>query len=107
MKIRGTNEIQVRVSPNVAKQVMSVADELSQLGVKVHTVQRQIHFKLLSETVNAVNTIWLAYSILKEGRNKWPSIRKLLVSAGLSNREIITLNLSQYTRKKSVNTKKR
>jgi len=107
MRIRGTNEIRVRVSPNVAKKVMSVGDELSQLGVKVHTVHSQVQYRGLSDVLDAVKTTWLVYSIVKEARNNWPNIRKILVNAGLSNHEIITLNLSQYTRKKSVKTKKR
>jgi hypothetical protein len=107
VRIRGVNEIRVRVSPNLAKKVMSVGDELSQSGVTVHTAQSQVQYRRLSDVVDAVKTTWLVYSILKEARNNWPAIRKILVSAGLSNHEIITLNLSQYTRKKSVKTKKR
>jgi hypothetical protein len=107
MRIRGTNEIRVRVSPNLAKKVMSVDDELSQLGVKLYTAQSWVNFKGVSDVLDAVKTTWLVYSILKEARNNWPAIRRILVSAGLSNHEIITLNLSQYTRKKSVKSKKR
>jgi hypothetical protein len=106
MRIRGMNDIRVRVSPNVAKKVMSVGDELYQAGVKVHTVQSQVKYKGLTEVVDAVKTAWVVYGILKEGRKNWPAIRKVLVNAGLSNSEIITLNLSQHTRKKRGKKKK-
>jgi hypothetical protein len=96
-------QVRVRVSPKVAKKVMSVDVELAHLGVEVH----RLHIKFRSEVVEAVKTAWLIYSILKEAKNKWPAIRKILVDAGLSNYEITTLNLSQYTRKKPVKTKKR
>jgi hypothetical protein len=98
------NEVRVRVSPNVANKVMSVGDELSQLGVKVRTVH--VKYKAVREVVEAVKTAWLMYSIFKEAKNNWPAIRKVLVEAGLSNREIITLNLSQHTRKKPGKKKK-
>ena len=98
------NRFLIRVTPKVAKKVWSVDDELAQLGVRVHKVH--VACKAVG-VVDAVKTAWLAYSIFKEARNQWPTIRKVLVNARLSNSEIITLGLSQYTRKKPARTKKR
>jgi hypothetical protein len=96
-------QVRVRVSPTVAKKVLSVDSELAQLGVEVE----KLRIKFKSGIVEAVKTAWLLYSILKEARNNWPAIRKVLVNAGLSNYEIITLNLSQHTRKKPSKKKKK
>jgi len=104
IKLAGMNRVLVQVTPNVAKTVLSVDDELAQLGIQVHKVKVACK---VAGVVDAVKTAWLAYSILKEAKNQWPAIRKVLVNAGLSNSEIITLGLSQYTRKKPARTKKR
>ena len=104
IKFAGKNLVFVQVSPNVAERVLSVDDELAQLGVKVE--EAQVRCKAVG-VVDAIKTAWLAYSILKEAKSQWPAIRKVLVNAGLSNSEIITLGLSQYTKKKPVKKKKR
>ena len=96
-------QVRVRVSRKVAKKVMSIDRELAQLGVEVD----KLHIKFKSGVVEVIRSVWLLYSIAKEAVGRWPAIRKILVDAGLSNYEITTLNLSQYTRKKSVKTKKR
>jgi hypothetical protein len=106
-------EVYVQVAPNVAEKYLSVTDELAQLGVKVVGVKVGDEEVLPEELLpvgaflDAVKTTWLAYSILKEAKNQWPAIRKVLVNAGLSNSEIITLGLSQYTRKKPHKKKQR
>lgn len=104
MKLAGKNLVLVQVTPNVAKKVLSVDDELAQLGVQVN--KAKVAGKAVG-VVDAVRTAWLAYSILKEAKNQWPTIRKVLVNACLSNSEIITLGLSQHTRKKPTRAKKR
>jgi hypothetical protein len=98
------DRVMVEVAPNVAKTMLSIDGELAQLGVRVHKVQ--VAHKAAG-VVNAIKTAWVAYSILKEARNQWPTIRKILVNAGLSNSEIITLGLSQYTKKKPAKKKKK
>ena len=89
-------EKMVFVTPKVAKKVMKVHDQLYELGVTVE--YGRVAYKS-SGLLEAVKTAWLFYSIAKEANGSWPSIRKLLESAGLSRYEITTLNLSQYTRK--------
>jgi hypothetical protein len=94
----------VRVSPKVAKQVMSAHRDLSRLGVEFHrgSVKRR-SWNLFA----VIGDAWLIYSILKEARGNWSAIREVLVDVGLSRYEITTLKLSQYTRKKPVKKKKR
>ena len=94
--------VRVRVSPTVARKVMLAQRELAKLGVEVE----RLRIKAKGDLVGTVRNAWLLYSILKEARNNWPAIRKALAKFGLSNYEITTLNLSQYTRKKPSKKKK-
>jgi hypothetical protein len=102
-RILGMKPIKGRVSPKVAKKVMSVNSELADLGVEVE--RHRVKFK--SDVVGMIRNVWLLYTIAKEAVGRWPQIRKVLVKAGLTPYEITTLNLSQSTKKKSVEKKKK
>jgi len=88
----------VRVTPNVAKKVLSVKHDLAQLGVEVHQVD--VAYEFIKEAVEVAGRAWLAYSIMKEAMNQWPKIREVLRSAGLSDSQIITLDLAKHTMSK-------
>jgi hypothetical protein len=97
-------EAQVRVSPKVARKVMSVERQLAQLGVEVDRGHRKAKS---AQAFEMVKTAWLLYSIAKEAVGRWPAIREILKKAGLSRYEITTLNLSPYTRKRPAKAKKK
>lgn len=96
-------KVRVRVSPKVAKKVMSAHGELRKLGVEVDRLS--VKYKG-GEVFEVIKNAWLLYSIAKEALGNWPKIIKVLTKVGLSRYEITTLNLSQYTRKKPVKKKK-
>lgn len=106
------NEYMIRVPAKVADKVLAVEDGLNELGVKVGRVNFAAKGGHISLWIDGVKNAWLLYSIAKEAIGKWPAIQEMLKNAGLSDDEIITLDLSKYTnekkkRKKSKKSKKK
>ncbi len=92
----------VHVSLKVGRKVEKVEDELAALGVAVEFHER--HRPRVKRRNggglpwSALEHAYLVWSIAKTAIGAWPKIRKVLVGAGLSRNEIITLGLSNYTR---------
>jgi hypothetical protein len=86
------------VDSEVAKKVLSVNRKLDRLGL--HVGQAQVSFKTIKDAFDVARNAWLVYSMGKEIKSKWPKIREVLESAGLSDTEIISLDLSKKLKKK-------
>jgi serine/threonine protein kinase len=92
-------------------QVLKVEQELSEQGVDVRATV--VHRKKFAggpsfrEAWEVLGHVWLAFNVYKTAVGAWPKIRKILVTAGLKNDEIITLGLSKITRQTKKRTRRK
>ena len=99
----------VRVGRQIQRKLLKVEDGLTGLGVHIHFEQTTPKPKAighLDQVLNTARDIWLVYSIGKEAIGKFPTIREVLASAGLTRAEIITLGLSETTKTPKKNSSK-
>jgi hypothetical protein len=91
----------VKIGKKIQNKLVKIKDELGALDIDIEFQERRSKLKAAAGIAQAfayASDIWLLYSVGKEAIGNWPSIRKLLVSAGLTRGEIITLGLSKMTK---------
>ena len=95
------SQFSVKVSRRVARRVVGAGDELTDYGVGVRALLgRTAKCRGCGSVWDTINHVWLVFNVATLAYNNWPTIRKILVNAGLTKNEIITLGLSKHIRTK-------
>lgn len=109
----------VRVPRRLRNKVLKAEQELAEQGVDVtvdeddwkhgHRKARVARSGRFTATVTweVLGHVWLVFSIFRAAVGAWPRIRKILVNAGLTDDEIMTLGLSRITRPPKKKSQKR
>jgi hypothetical protein len=91
----------VHVPRRLRRKVVKIEQELAEQGVDVEfdvRVRRKAKNGGGLPVWETLGHVWLVFNIAKTAIGAWPKIRKILMNAGLTNDEIITLGLSRFTR---------